>query len=58
MLKTHFCNFFTIEEYFHDLPCDLDSEWCVRNVLVWNEDDDILTDFAQCILWVVVTGIE
>ena len=34
------------------------SEWCVRYVLVWNEDDDILTDIGQCILGVVVTGIE
>ena len=34
------------------------SEWCIRSVLVWNEDDDILTDIAQYILGVVVTGIE
>ena len=30
----------------------------IRNVLVWNEDDDILTDVAQCILEVVVTSTE
>ena len=34
------------------------SECCVRNVLVWNEGDNILTDVAQCILGVVATGIE
>ena len=34
------------------------SEWCVRNVLIWNEDNTILTDIAQCILGLVVTGIE
>ena len=33
-------------------------EWCVRNVSVWNENHDILTDIAQCIMGVVVTGIE
>ena len=32
--------------------------WCVRNVLVWNEDEDILTDIVQFILGVVVTGFE
>ena len=34
------------------------SKWCVRNVLVWDEYDDILTASTHCILGVVVTGIE
>ena len=34
------------------------GEWCIRNVLVWNEDDASLTDIAQCILGVMVRGIK
>ena len=34
------------------------SEFCIKNILVWNEDDDILTDIAQCIPGVTVTRIE
>ena len=34
------------------------NEWCFSNVLVWNANDNILTDIARCILGVVVTGID
>ena len=34
------------------------SECCVKNILVWNEDDDSLTDSTQGILGIAVSGIE
>ena len=38
----------------------VNGEWSVRNVLVWEKQDDVLTSSKQCILIqrVVVTGIE
>ena len=45
-------------QWIPDRISEFSDEWCVRNVLVWNEDGDNLTDIVQCILGVMVIGTE
>ena len=51
---TSLCVWSIANQPFTLIGSKFSGEWCAGNVLVWNEDDDILTDISQCIPGVVV----